>query len=127
MLFSARIVAELAAAARERIGSTAVMASSASPLPEGHPATLASRGPRCRERVSSRRFVAGLGTLRPGLVLGDVVLGGRVEQRNHLVLDGRDPVGDLDPLGAVPLLHVRRMMAVVVVAGHIDRRAEALE
>ena len=57
--------------------------------------------------------------LRPRLVLGHVVLGRGVEKRLHLVLHGRDPVGDFHPLGAVPLLHVGGVVAVVVGAGHL--------
>ncbi len=55
----------------------------------------------------------------------DHVFGGRlIDQRNDLVLHGRDPIGDLDPLGAVPLLHIGRVVAVVVVAGDLHRRRE---
>src|SRR5262245_39644697 len=56
--------------------------------------------------IASRRLVAGLRPLRPGRVLGYVVLGGGFQHRTHFLLHGRDPVGHLDPLGAVPLLHV---------------------
>src|SRR5262245_6027831 len=64
----------------------------------------------------SRRLVAGLGALRPSRILGHVVLGGGFQHRAHLVLHGRDPIGDLHPLGAVPLLHIGGLVAVVVTA-----------
>src|SRR4026209_2404991 len=69
----------------------------------------AGRGCWCRAR-GLRRLVAFLGALRPAGGLGDIVLGGLFQHRPHLILHGRDPIGDLDPLGAVPLLHERRAM-----------------
>src|SRR5712691_857459 len=75
-----------------------------------------------------RRLVARLGAGRPRLVLGDVVLRRRLQQRTHAVLHGRNPIGSLHPLAAVPPLHIGRPMAVVVGAAHAaDRRAEAFE
>src|SRR5262245_4881955 len=68
-------------------------------------------------QAASGRLVARLGARRPGLVLGHVVLGCRLQQRAHLFLHGRDPVGHLHPLGAVPLLHVGGLMAVMIGAG----------
>src|SRR5437016_1498709 len=68
------------------------------------------------EGKKSRGLVAGLGAVGPRLVLRDVVLGRLLQQRAHLVLHGRDPVGHLHPLGAVPLLHVGAVVAVVVAA-----------
>src|SRR3974377_1655204 len=74
-----------------------------------------------------RRLVASFRALRPWLVLGQIVLRRRIKQRHDLVLHGRDPVRDLDPLGAVPLLHIGGVMAVVILASHLDRRAEIRE
>src|SRR5437016_5387654 len=89
------------------------------------PTSPRARGEAPSPQTRSRRLVASLRAGRPGLVLRHVVLGRRLEQRTHLVLHRRDPVGDLDPLGAVPLLHIGAVMAVVVAARHlVDRRAE---
>src|SRR3974390_715214 len=74
-----------------------------------------------------RRLVASFRTLRPRLVLGQIVLRRSVKQRHDLVLHGRDPIGDLDPLGTVPLLQIGGVMAVVILASYLDRRAEVRE
>src|SRR3974390_1903633 len=74
-----------------------------------------------------RRLVASFRALRPRLVLGQISRRRRIKQRHDLVLHGRDPVRDLDPLSAVPLLHIGGVMAVVILAGHLDRRAEIRE
>src|SRR5690348_7888117 len=74
----------------------------------------------------SRRLVASLGALRPARVRRGVVLGGRIDQRNDLVLDRLDPVGRLDPLGAVPLHHEHAVVAVVVAARDAERGGEAV-
>src|ERR1700716_3941026 len=72
----------------------------------------------------SRRLVTGLRAFRPRLVFLDVIGGGCFEQRAHLVLHGRNPIRYLQPFGAVPLLHVGAVMAVMVAARHAaDRRA----
>src|SRR5215471_14660128 len=86
----------------------------------------------CRSRVAPtsapkelrflRRLVADLSALRPTRVLFDVVLGRFFEQRAHLVFHRLDPVGDLHPFGAVPLLHVSGMVAVVIGARHVGDR-----
>src|SRR5687767_11209326 len=73
-----------------------------------------------------RCLVAGLGAGRPWLVLGDVILGGRLQQRAHLFLHRHDPFGDLHPLGSVPLLHVGRLMPVVIAAGYAGHRTAEL-
>src|ERR1019366_6777092 len=88
------------------------------------PKELSPRGGAGKGIVGLRRLVASLGALRPGLVLRHIVGGRRAEQRRHLFLHRRDPVGHLAPLGAVPLHHVSRLMAVVIGAGHGERRAE---
>src|SRR5690348_10371431 len=118
MLLTERIVT-LAAAPERRgpAGATSLIARSR---------TAPSAPGDRRGRARSQRFVvAGLGPLRPRLVLAHVVVGGAVEQRQHLVLHRRDPVRDLHPLPAVPLLHVGGVVAVVVLAGHVDRRGES--
>src|SRR5450759_2432020 len=89
------------------------------------PKELSPRHGAGSEISKLRRLVARLRALRPRLVLGHVVRRRRFEQWTHLVLHGRNPVGDLHPLGAVPLLYIGRLMAVVVGAGHAsERRAE---
>src|SRR5215470_15191409 len=97
--------------------------------PRGEPLDpLPARAERGSRKASSRRFIARLGAGRPGLVFRHIVLGGGLEQRTHLVLHGLDPVGDLHPLGAVPLLHVGGMMSVMVRARHVaDRRRKIFE
>src|SRR5450756_444660 len=70
------------------------------------PKELSPRHGAGREIFELRRLVARLRALRPRLVLGHVVRRRRFEQWAHLVLHGRNPVGDLHPLGAVPLLYV---------------------
>ena len=101
MLFSDRIASTAEAGATASDCATAVTCSPFLASPR------AGRGDMPARLLRLRRLVAGLGALRPRLVLGHIVLGGGIEQRLHLVLHGRDPIGDLDPLGAVPLLHVR--------------------
>src|ERR1039457_926147 len=88
------------------------------------PKHLSPRHGAGREISKLRRLVARLRALRPGLVLRHIVRRRRIEQRSHLFLHRRDPVGHLAPLGAVPLHHVSRLMAVVIGAGHGERRAE---
>src|ERR1035441_5141029 len=63
-----------------------------------------------REISKLRRLVARLRALRPGLVLRHIVRRRRIEQRSHLLLHRRDPVGHLAPLRAVPLHPVSRLM-----------------
>src|ERR1700730_478237 len=121
MLFSDRIASTAEAGATASDCATAV---TCSPFPAS---PHAGRGDMPARLLRLRRLIAGLGALRPRLVLGHIVLGGGIEQRLHLVLHGRDPIGDLDPIGAVPLLHVSRMVAVVVRATHFDWAGEALE
>src|SRR6202049_4969367 len=121
MLLSARM---RSGAASDRTNGAAVM--NADPRIKSSPRPAVARDEGIF--VTLRRLVAGLGTLRPALVLLDVILGGRFEQRAHAILYGRDPVGDLDPFGAVQLLLVAGLVTVVVGAGHAgDRRREAGE
>src|SRR5262245_488925 len=68
--------------------------------------------------IKSRRLVAGFGALRPAGVLFDILFGRFFEHRSHLVPHGLDPVGNLDPFGPIPLLHVRRGVAVMIGAVH---------
>src|ERR1700731_4592889 len=63
-----------------------------------------------------RRLVASLGALRPAGVRGGVLLGGRLDQRKHLVLHRLDPVGRLDPGVAVPFRDVGGVVAAVIAA-----------
>src|SRR6185312_193310 len=102
--------------------STADMAST----PESGLPPRTGRG-HCRSDRRLRRLVASLGALRPAGVALDVFGRGLLEQRLDLLLQRLDPVGRLDPLGPVPLLHVGRRVTVVVVAGHLHRRAEVRE
>src|SRR5262245_26706304 len=51
---------------------------------------------------------------------------GRLELGPHHLAHGRDPVGDDVPLLAVPLLDEHGTVALVVLAGHLDRVREAL-
>src|SRR5689334_14399110 len=99
MLLTERIVSLAAArGGREPAGAAALIAGSRLRLPRRSPG---AEGPGLQRLV-----VASLGALRPGLVFAHVVAGGAVEQRQHLVLHRRQPVRDLDPLLAVPLLDV---------------------
>src|SRR5215207_5122713 len=122
MLLTVRMASAGARAVVCVADATADIKNSVSPLPPAAGGRSAKPSPRFagRGKEASARLVAGLRALRPRRILGHVVLGGCFEQRTHLVLHGRDPVGDLDPLGAVPLLHVGRVMAVMVVARHLD-------
>src|SRR5215212_10249075 len=77
--------------------------------------------------IPLRGIVAALAALRPAGVLVGIILGGGVEQRADLVGHRRDRLGDLDELLAVPLLHEDRQVTVMVAAGELDRRREAVE
>src|ERR1041385_5341637 len=92
-------------------------------------AALLARPPRVMFRLAPglRRLVASLGALRPAGVLLGVILRRRLDQRTHLVLDRVEPVRGLHPLGSVPLRDECLVMAVVVVAGDLHRRAEAFK
>src|SRR3954462_470264 len=74
----------------------------------------------------SARLVAGLCALRPAGVGADIVFRRRFNQRIDLLLDGVDPVGCLDVLGAVPLRQESRVMAVMIGARHLHRSGESL-
>src|SRR5713226_4488180 len=52
--------------------------------------------------------------------------GGRLDLRAHHVTHGLDPLGDDLPLLAVPLLDEHGAVALVVLAGDLDRPREAL-
>src|ERR1700731_2642980 len=95
------------------------------PAPEIPPRRRASRRRDGGINRRLRRLVAGLAPLRPARIRGGVVLGSRVYQRDDLVLDRLDPVGGLDPLGAVPLHGEHAVVAIVVTAGDAERRREA--
>src|ERR1041385_2504194 len=84
-------------------------------------------GERAFSTRALRGLVASLGALRPASVLADVVFSRFVDQRDDLVLHGCDPIGNLDPFGAVPLLHIGRVVAVVIIAGHLERSGETVE
>src|ERR1041384_748999 len=92
--------------------------------------TSPPRGDGERAFFQTRAFrgvVASLGALRPAGVLADVVLSRFVDHWDDLVLHGCDPIGNLDPFGAIPLLHIGRVVAVVIVAGHLERSGKAVE
>src|SRR5262245_26489888 len=78
--------------------------------------------------IKSRRLVAGFGALRPAGVLFDILFGRFFEHRSHFVPHGLDPVGNLDPFGSVPLLHVSGRVTVMIGTVHtLNGRREARE
>src|ERR1700674_3570076 len=127
MLLTARIFSDAAVIAPWAGAATFIVGLvGSSPSSRKTAARAASAGRGRLLLATLRRLVARLGAFRPAGVLLHVVLGGRLDQRAHAVLHGRDPVGNLDPLRPVPLLHVRRLMAVMVGARHAgNRRREA--
>src|SRR5215213_619206 len=64
-----------------------------------------------------RGFLAGFLALRPAGIRRRVLLGGRLDERAHLVAHRLHPVGALGPLGAIPLGHIDLVVAVMVLAG----------
>src|SRR6202521_4973143 len=129
MLLTARIFSDAAGIAPWDGAATFIGGLAGSSHSSGKTAARAPSAGRGRLLLATlRRLVARLGAFRPAGVLLHVVLGGRLDQRANAVLHGRDPVGNLDPLRPVPLLHVSRMVAVVVGTRHaIDRRRKASE
>src|SRR5208283_679438 len=77
------------------------------------------------DELTSRRLVAGLAALGPAGVGFHILLGGRVDQRQHLVLDRLDR-GHLGvPFGAVPFDERHAAVAVMISAAELHRRGKA--
>src|ERR1044072_2374040 len=82
---------------------------------DGSPPSPRKRGEgKAGESRASARLVARLGALRPASVPANVFRRRGVDQRIDLLLDRRNPVRHLVPLGAVPLAHESRVVTVVV-------------
>src|SRR3974390_69101 len=71
-----------------------------------------------------RGLVASLGALRPAGVCAGIVFSCRFDQRPNLALEGLDPIGALDPFGAVPFGHVGGIVPIVIVARDFHRSSE---
>src|SRR5579883_899370 len=89
------------------------------------PALARGEGEGRKKGERSRRLVARLGALRPTGARCGILLGGRVDQREDLVLHRLDPVGILDPGVAVPFGDIGRMVAAVIAARDAERTREA--
>src|SRR6266849_6847030 len=93
------------------------------PVPIVAPREVSSLLLLCRRAPRRHLFLAVALRVVELLALLD---GGRLDLRAHHVTHGLDPLGDDLPLLAVPLLDEHGAVALVVLAGNLDRPREAL-